>query len=837
MSKTFWDVIQEQSIEIPEIQRDYAQGRKSERVSAIRKSFVSDLLDAISGEGSKLNLAFVFGQTVDRTNQVNFEKSKRSLEQMLAVLERYSEATGVGFKSEIAPKLVTSSKDSILIPFDGQQRLTTLFLLHVFIGAKAGKDIAVLKRFKYKTRESSSSFTEKLVESSDLIASFKINPDVKEESSISACLKNQPWFFSSWEKDPTVSGMLVMLDEIERQLIEKDIDVHSAWDNLEEKSCIEFDFFDIQEAGFDEDLYVKMNARGKALTDFENFRAWLEKKHKNNKKLEEYDWINKLDKQWLDAFWKTKKEVKDVDINFLAFFKNMGLLCKISEHSGSSDKEYKKQRDLISLLKPKRFTSTSGYEKEEVFTKESLTFIFTILDIVTDEKKDVLDNKIKEVWTATFNTSKESSFTKLLLTDFDGLNLYHKTFLFAVLRFLTARQKLPEAYTEEDWAKLVSWLRVARNVIYNSRIDDDRAYIPAIQALSQLEDQVVFNTYEELCKISTEEDQKKWITFFNREQQQEECKKIMLISNPHDGGKWLELINKAENHFYFYGQIGFILDLSGHRVHAFETYLTKLEKLFCKENIDSDKFILQCLFFAFDDKNIWLESLSANRYMFYKPSRSNSRDRNENWRILFNKPEKREVLKTLLDKSTCELDAIQSIINEKKKNLTYNNWKFFLLDEPTMLKYCQSAMLAKTSDEHIRLLSKSRNYSQQRELRTWYFYIKHKRELAFQFPPFRDFWYYTGERGSIYPCLVYGAWYYKDVEYYMDCQFESDGFVLKFGRRTEGEIDLEIEQQLKKYGFIMDKRLMSQPIPYEELESKVNELLSTLNGINSTAHE
>ncbi|WP_421948849.1 GmrSD restriction endonuclease domain-containing protein [Phaeodactylibacter xiamenensis] len=831
MSKTFWDVIREQSIEIPEIQRDYAQGRKSERVNAIRKSFVSDLLDAISGEGSKLNLAFVFGQSVDRTNQANFEKSKRSLEQMLAVLERYSEATGVGFKSEIAPKPVTSGKDSILIPFDGQQRLTTLFLLHVFIGAKANKDIADLKRFKYKTRESSSSFTEKLVESRDLIASFEINPDVKEESSISACLKNQPWFFRSWEKDPTVSGMLVMLDEIERQLIEKDIDVHSAWDNLVKKFCIEFDFFDIQEGGFDEDLYVKMNARGKALTDFENFRAWLEKKHKNNKKLEEYDWINKLDKQWLDAFWKTKKEVKDVDINFLAFFKNMGLFWKISEHAGSSDKEYKKERDLISLLKSKRFTSTSEYEKEEVFTKESLAFIFTILDIVTDEKKDVLDNKIKEVWTATFNTSKASSFTKLLLTDFDGLNLYHKTFLFALLRFLTARQKLPEAYTEEDWAKLVNWMRVARNVIYNSRIDDDRAYIPAIQALSQLEDQVVFNTYEELCEISTEEDQKKWITFFNREQQQEECNKIALLSKGENGVEWDPLIKTAENHFYFYGQIGFILDLSGRNLQDFDTYLTKLEKLFCKENVDSDTFILQSLFFAFDDKNTWLESLSANRYMFYKPSRSNSRDRNENWRIVF----KRSVLKTLLDSSTCELDAIQSIINEKKKELGYANWKFFILDEPAMLKYCQSAMLAIRPDGDVRLLSKSRNYSQQRELRTWHYYIKHKDA---QFPPFPGFWYYTGERGNNNPCLVFEGWEHKGEKYYMDCRFERNKFVLILGRRTEGEIDPEIIETLESQGFIkMDKRLKSQAFDYEKLESTVNEIRSTLNKINGSAHE
>ena len=84
MAETFWNITKGSKIEIPEIQRDYAQGRLNGRVNTIRKGFVSDLLDAVS-TGNPLNLDFIFGQSVDRINQANFNKNKQSLEQMLQV--------------------------------------------------------------------------------------------------------------------------------------------------------------------------------------------------------------------------------------------------------------------------------------------------------------------------------------------------------------------------------------------------------------------------------------------------------------------------------------------------------------------------------------------------------------------------------------------------------------------------------------------------------------------------------------------------------------------------------------------------------------------------------
>ena len=80
----FVDLIKKGKIRIPQIQRDYAQGRKNKEVKEIRNHFVRSLLLVVTGKKAETQLDFVYGS--DRKNA--FE------------------------------------------PLDGQQRLTTLFILH-----------------------------------------------------------------------------------------------------------------------------------------------------------------------------------------------------------------------------------------------------------------------------------------------------------------------------------------------------------------------------------------------------------------------------------------------------------------------------------------------------------------------------------------------------------------------------------------------------------------------------------------------------------------------------------------------------------------------------------
>ena len=57
-------------IEVPLIQRDYAQGRKTESVNRIRENFVDTLCKALLPDASIIDLDFVFGDVVEKGSKV-----------------------------------------------------------------------------------------------------------------------------------------------------------------------------------------------------------------------------------------------------------------------------------------------------------------------------------------------------------------------------------------------------------------------------------------------------------------------------------------------------------------------------------------------------------------------------------------------------------------------------------------------------------------------------------------------------------------------------------------------------------------------------------------------
>ena len=100
-------------VEIPLIQRDYAQGRENAAVQVIRRDFLDVLIDAITG-GDPGGLDFVYGDIEDDT----------------------------------------------LRPLDGQQRLTTLFLIHWYVAARTGRlaEAGHWLNFAYATRPTAELF-------------------------------------------------------------------------------------------------------------------------------------------------------------------------------------------------------------------------------------------------------------------------------------------------------------------------------------------------------------------------------------------------------------------------------------------------------------------------------------------------------------------------------------------------------------------------------------------------------------------------------------------------------------------------------------------------------
>jgi hypothetical protein len=272
-------------VEIPLIQRDYAQGRGGEAVERIRASFLDVLHRAVTG-GEPVSLDFVYGDV----------------------------------------------EGGALRPLDGQQRLTTLFLLHWYIAARADRLSApgAWKRFSYATRASSRLFCERLVE-------CRPPGDVER---LSDWLVDEAWFLRTWMHDPTVQSMLVVLDAIHDRF--RNVDCAAAWVRLvdDARPAIAFHLLPVEGMGLGEDLYIKMNSRGKPLTPFENFKArFLQLLESWCKPARLEDIALKLDGTWSDVLWAYRGDDDIVDDELMRYFHFVTEICEWMEGIDEGDNE------------------------------------------------------------------------------------------------------------------------------------------------------------------------------------------------------------------------------------------------------------------------------------------------------------------------------------------------------------------------------------------------------------------------------------------------------------------------------------------------------------------
>ncbi|RYZ76323.1 MAG: DUF262 domain-containing protein, partial [Proteobacteria bacterium] len=204
----------------------------------------------------------------------------------------------------------------IFLPLDGQQRLTTLFLLHWYLGWRDGRLDEVRdmlwdgrhSRFTYCVRPSGTEFFDELVRYAPVL-----KPD--DVSSIRLLLEDQSWFFLHWRLDPTIQSSLVMLDAI-HALFRKTKGLFGRLiDNA--SPAITFQLLPLEHFGLTDDLYIKMNARGKPLTPFETFKARFEEllgelfpnetRTLNGEQVRVPEFFeHQVDTAWTDFFWAYK---------------------------------------------------------------------------------------------------------------------------------------------------------------------------------------------------------------------------------------------------------------------------------------------------------------------------------------------------------------------------------------------------------------------------------------------------------------------------------------------------------------------------------------------------
>ena len=527
---SFYQLISKYQIEIPIIQRDYAQGRNNSKAADVRKSLVDNMIKAVK-EDKPLFFDFVYGR-------------------------------------------VDNNK---FIPFDGQQRLTTLFLFHKYVFEKCQSDSGcnhkdncscggILGRFSYATRQSSREFCEKLVQEK-----------IISGNSLTDNIKNQSWFYPDWEKDPTVMGMLTMLDEIHCQM-RNETDFKTFAEKLTSGcNCpITFHFVDMGEHKMSDETYVKMNARGKTLTPFENFKASLEQ-YLEDKKLQDLQnrLKNKIDGDWLDLFWNINGNVLP-DTLMMSFFNRHFMNIWRSWYANNSKSEKKEEYDSFNTRIQKEmplYPTKDDFVSFEIYSyvmdncgvdncgvEDCLYPIFNIWDALCKKDNSIL-NDCQAVW------NRKDEGHKWNLYQGDKNNNNRETYpsrvaFYALMKYFT---------NNTDTASLTQWMRVVWNIIENSTIDSSDTYHAALRLIEKLsaKSHTIYNALANEFESFELGNQ-----YHAQEQAAEEIAKAKQILDENgtlrkyvgsckktDGSNyitWEEIIIEAEKYAFFKGSIRFL---------------------------------------------------------------------------------------------------------------------------------------------------------------------------------------------------------------------------------------------------------------------------------------
>ena len=113
---------------------------------------------------------------------------------------------------------------------------------------------AGLSRFSYEVRPSSRDFI-------NAFASYVPDVSAADCQNLVSMITDQPWYFRSWRFDPTIRSVLSMLERM-HEVFRKTSGLYIRLID-EATPAITFQLLDLEQFDLSDDLYIKMNARGK----------------------------------------------------------------------------------------------------------------------------------------------------------------------------------------------------------------------------------------------------------------------------------------------------------------------------------------------------------------------------------------------------------------------------------------------------------------------------------------------------------------------------------------------------------------------------------------------
>ena len=590
------DDIHDRIIIIPEVQRDFAFGRTDKKSTEKRIGFIDSIFEALESI-KELPMTFVYGALDD---------------------DRFS-------------------------PLDGQQRLSILFLLHWYFCPK--DQISIFKkgdqpRFVYEVRQFAKDFCRRIVDHSaneiiakkDVVKKFFIEridasslPEKKKEDQkknlkikLSDIIKNENWFIDSWTSDPTVSGMLVFLDAIHEKAIKDSTNRDDVWQKLiSSDPPIYFDILVLDELTKPNELYVKMNSRGRELSEFDNFKSMMEGElqamkpdefdgeNKSEKESNKADfiknWTADIDNVWINVFWRYFVDKDKIDGDKMKDMKSI--------------KDPKFLKDIVGNVEDFYLKFFGLIMQYYIITRDEAAFNLNYIELNEESIKDLPNLKTyagkKNILNLVYQLKRAGFFTldffryfrncadalfyKIGSEDHEGTDLSKKTkstsgsllkkilesksptyvdrvIFFGLLCFF--RKNLSASQVVSFSSEFKEWDRVVYNLCNNSKIDDYNPYHNALNGIEALcKDVYDPGKANDILDFLDQKTDTKDLYGFSERSIKEEIKKAKLIK--HDENAWKQRINDAENDALF---DGYISDLFNDKEISTVEDLTKFDE-------------------------------------------------------------------------------------------------------------------------------------------------------------------------------------------------------------------------------------------------------------------
>ena len=495
------------AVEIPILQRDYAQGRldpQTKKINRKGENFVEVLFTALREEKG-LRMDIIYGSIETRDSDYPEEKT--------------------------------------FIPLDGQQRLTTLWLLYWYLSQweERSEEIAsLLQRFTYATRSTARDFCQRL-------CSLRLTRD--ELANPSEYFSEKMWFTSKYSYDPTIQAMLNMLNAIAKEQHKQPV----YFDLLE---SLQFRSFDIGVYELTDELYIKMNRRGKQLESIENLKAdfvgYLKKIGHDFSKPDSYD--RKLDHEWADMAWGCR-ENEDFDIRYLRLFNRYFYNLWIIDNP-PGEREKNSTPDELNL----HFTGTDyrGFEAygailSTATEKGRLERMVRFFDFLASDRGIMYSDYLRNPW-----RDKEQQLVYPYLLDVEELSMLDRIALYALMLYV-------DNASDEDLQSLEhyqAWMRIVWNLIADPKLRSYQAQRRYMLLLAKLAphsttiESFLISTDIDQIGISSTGDEKARLKL-----EQDKLRYIERYPNRR------EALLRAERIPCLQGQVGFLLEIEGDDDH------------------------------------------------------------------------------------------------------------------------------------------------------------------------------------------------------------------------------------------------------------------------------